>query len=503
MTTAGLDARIEAILNGPAGPRVGAFFDFDGTVVDGFSVTSFLMPMVRARIQRMDFDPAAVLRRALREGPQAMRLVASTGMHGEPDDAAVRSVYEVALGALAGRQEDEVVQLGEHVFATSLCGRLRSEAWALIEAHRMMEHTLVLVSSATRYQTGPMARELGIEHALCTELEISEGVLTGDLQGPLLRGEAKADAVTAFASAHEVDLTVSHAYADAFDDVPLLESIGKPCAVHPTPRLAQMALWRQWPVIGSTPQRSQGLRTLARSAAAYGGMVTGGSAGVGIGLLNTDRRQVGEQAMNMGADAFLSIAGIKLRVEGRENLWSSRPAVFMTNHQSALDLAIMIRLVQEHYSGMAKASLGKVPGLGHLLRCIDTTFVDRGAVDDADALCRSAVEQLNRGISIWITPEGTRSRTPMPGPFKKGAFHIARKAGVPVVPIVIRNAGQLMSKAAKTARSGEIDIAVLPPIEVCRWSDDELDARIGEVRGLFVDRLRNWDRSAMVPGELR
>jgi len=503
MTTAGLDAQIEAILNGPAGPRVGAFFDFDGTVVDGFSVTSFLMPMVRARLQQMDLDPAAVLRRVLREGPQAMRLLAGAGIHGEPDDAVVRSIYEAALSAVAGRQEDELVQLGEHVFVTSLCERLRVEAWALIEAHKTMGHTLVLVSSATRYQTGPMARELGIEHALCTELEVDQGVLTGALQGPLLRGEAKADAATAFASAHDVDLAVSHAYADAFDDLPLLESTGNPCAVHPTPRLAQMALWRQWPILGSTPQRGEGLRTLARSAAAFGGMVTGGSAGVGIGLLNTDRRQLGEQAMNLGADAFLGIAGIKLRVEGREHLWSSRPAVFITNHQSALDLAIMIKLVQQDYTGMAKASLGKVPGLGHVLRCIDTTFVDRGAVDDADALCRGAVEQLTSGISLWIAPEGTRSRTPMPGPFKKGAFHIARKAGVPVVPIVVRNAGQLMGRTAKTIRSGEIDIAVLPPIDVCRWAGDELDVRIAEVRGLYVDRLRNWDRATATPGERR
>jgi putative phosphoserine phosphatase/1-acylglycerol-3-phosphate O-acyltransferase len=492
--TGGLDAQIEAVLTGPAGPRVGAFFDFDGTVVDGFSVTSFLKPMVSERLRRKDFQPLAVLRGLVQEAPQALQMLADSGMRGEPDDHAVRSVYEFALRAVAGRQENELVQLGERVFSERLAGRLRVETWELVQAHRTMGHTVVLVSSATRYQTGPMAMEIGVEHALCTELEVSEGKLTGNLLGPLLRGEAKADAVSTFAAAHDVDLQASYAYADAFDDLPLLESTAMPCAVYPSPRLAQMASWREWPIVRPPSPPAQGLRTLARSVAAFGGMVTGGSAGVGIGLLNTDRRQAGEMALNLGADAYLSLAGIKLRVEGREHLWSSRPAVFIANHQSALDLAVMIKLVGQDYSGMAKASLGKVPGLAQLLRCVDTTFVERDAEHDVDALCRAAVEQLARGISVCIAPEGSRSRTPMPDPFKKGAFHIARKAGVPVVPIVIRNTGQLMGRTAKTVRSGEIDVAVLQPIDVCAWAGDELSDRIAEVRRLYVDRLTNWDR---------
>ena len=96
------------------------------------------------------------------------------------------------------------------------------------------------------------------------------------------------------------------------------------------------------------------------------------------------------------------------------------------------------------------------------------------------------------GYSRAISPEGTRSPTPRVGRFKKGAFHMAMQSGVPVVPIVIRNAGLHLWRGSVFMRKGTVDIHVLPPIPVDDWSAEDLDARVEDVHGRFVDTLADF-----------
>src|SRR4029079_1320626 len=103
-----------------------------------------------------------------------------------------------------------------------------------------------------------------------------------------------------------------------------------------------------------------------------------------------------------------------------------------------------------------------------------------------------AVQKLHDGISVVIAPEGTRSLTPTLGKFKTGAFHLAREAGVPVVPIVIRNAGELMWRDALTIKPGTVQVAVLPPIDVSAWPADQVRNKTREVQSMFEDTLAHW-----------
>jgi putative phosphoserine phosphatase/1-acylglycerol-3-phosphate O-acyltransferase len=105
----------------------------------------------------------------------------------------------------------------------------------------------------------------------------------------------------------------------------------------------------------------------------------------------------------------------------------------------------------------------------------------------ADALSR-----LEAGTSIVISPEGTRSLTPRVGRFKKGGFHLAMQAGVPIVPIVIRNAGELMWRNARTVRAGTVQVKVLDPIPTAGWTKADLDAAVERVQELYVETLENW-----------
>ena len=100
--------------------------------------------------------------------------------------------------------------------------------------------------------------------------------------------------------------------------------------------------------------------------------------------------------------------------------------------------------------------------------------------DDRDPL-PPAVERLRSGVSILIAPEGTRSPTPSPGPFKKGAFHLAMQAGVPVVPLVFRNTGELCGRNALVIHPGVVQVAVLEPIDVSAWDPAALDEHVEDV----------------------
>jgi putative phosphoserine phosphatase/1-acylglycerol-3-phosphate O-acyltransferase len=91
-----------------------------------------------------------------------------------------------------------------------------------------------------------------------------------------------------------------------------------------------------------------------------------------------------------------------------------------------------------------------------------------------------------------IAPEGTRLDTTSVGPFKKGPFRMAMAVGIPVVPIVIRNAEIIASRNSTTMNPGTVDVAVFPPISVSDWTVETLSDRIAEVRQLYLDTLADW-----------
>jgi putative phosphoserine phosphatase/1-acylglycerol-3-phosphate O-acyltransferase len=184
-----------------------------------------------------------------------------------------------------------------------------------------------------------------------------------------------------------------------------------------------------------------------------------------------------------------ALAGIELLVRGEEHLWSHRPAVFIFNHQSAIDMLLLCKLLRRDIVGVAKREARRNLLFGPLMAFADTVFIDRFDRQRAIAALAPAVETLRAGTSIVIAPEGTRSLTPRPGPFKKGAFHIAMAARAPVVPIVFRNALDALPKHALVIRPTTVEVVVHPPIPTDDWAAGDLDARIQAVRQLFVDTL--------------
>src|SRR5690606_15237244 len=136
--------------------------------------------------------------------------------------------------------------------------------------------------------------------------------------------------------------------------------------------------------------------------------------------------------------------------------------------------------------------------VGLPFRFAGVAFVDRKGGKDPRKALAPAVEKLREGVSIVIAPEGTRSLTPTLGAFKTGGFFLAREAGVPVVPIVIRNAGELMWRGSYTLKPGTIQVAVQPPIDVSDWSDSDMRERVAGVRQMYADTLARWPQGPAV-----
>ncbi|HUK72509.1 MAG TPA: HAD-IB family hydrolase [Streptosporangiaceae bacterium] len=460
---------------GPRGPHVGAFFDFDGTLIDGYSLSAF----ARHHLRSAQVAPADLGRMLL------------TGLRGVSSEEDFEHFTALSMRVWAGRSEDELAELGERLWVQSIAGAMYPEAWRLVEAHVRAEHTVVLASSATRFQVEPAARAMNVQHIIVSPVEIVNGICTGRPGGPLLWRAGKAAAVRAFAADHDVDLRESYAYSNGDEDVPFLRTAGRARALNPSRELAAAARHYGWPVARFRSRGRAGVRDIARTAASVAGMFGGFTTGAVLGALTGSRREAVDLGIILGGELGSALGGVRLDVHGAEHL-AIRPAVFLFNHQSQLDVIIVAKLLRGGFAGVAKKELANRPGFGLMFRLADVAFVDRSNSAQAHKALEPAAEKLGDGVSLVIAPEGTRSATPALGPFKKGAFHVAMQAGVPIVPIVIRNAGELMWRGSATIRAGTVQIAVLPPIPTLDWTVDELDRHVHEVREQYLATLADW-----------
>jgi putative phosphoserine phosphatase/1-acylglycerol-3-phosphate O-acyltransferase len=474
-----LSELIARIYDAREGADVLACFDYDGTLIGGYSATVFY----EDRMRRLDIGPLELARTLL---------LSARGIRTEAD---FENLLALSLAAWRGREETELEELGERLFKGAIAARLHGEVWELLEAHRQMGHTLVLASSATRFQVEPMARELGVDHVLCTSVEVRDGRLTGRAAGRPMWGRAKALALRALAAEHGIDLDGSFAYTNGEEDEPLLSAVGNPVSVEPSRALEQVADGRGWPVLRCAPRGDRpGLGQLARTAAFYGAFGAAGGLGAGIGLLRRSRQTAVDIGASVGPEVALAIAGVDVRVlHGEEHLWSSRPSVFVFNHQSNIDPIVVMKLLRHGFTGVGKAEAKRIPVFGLMFQLAGVAFVERGNTSQARRALEPAVAKIiDERLSLMIAPEGTRSRTPRLGPFKKGAFHIALQAGVPVVPVVLRGAGEVLRRGDQTIRPGTVEVVVLPPVETSSWRSQTVGEHAEEVRGMFERALAAW-----------
>jgi putative phosphoserine phosphatase/1-acylglycerol-3-phosphate O-acyltransferase len=120
-------------------------------------------------------------------------------------------------------------------------------------------------------------------------------------------------------------------------------------------------------------------------------------------------------------------------------------------------------------------------------------FVDRADHEQALRALQPAVDTLRSGLSLAIAPEGTRSAGREMGRLKKGAFHMALAGGVPIVPIIIENAGDVLPRHGWLMTAARVRVVVCAPLETLDWTLDEIDAQIARVEQLFRQTLARAD----------
>ena len=150
-----------------------------------------------------------------------------------------------AVKDLATLPEADLMALGERAFRRRVAAMIYTDARTLVAEHRRLRHRLVLVTSATRAQAAPVAASLSIADLRCTELQVSDGLLTGEFTP--CHGDAKRRAVLDWLAEQGIDPSRTYFYSDGDEDLPLLEAVGVPVAVNAKPRLAEVAAERHWP----------------------------------------------------------------------------------------------------------------------------------------------------------------------------------------------------------------------------------------------------------------
>src|SRR5438046_9592362 len=191
-----------------------------------------------------------------------------------------------------------------------------------------------------------------------------------------------------------------------------------------------------------------------------------------------------------GARTWLKLSGVKVKVTGAELLDPEQAYVFVANHYSYLDAAPLFAYAGRRMGMVAKKELLKAPILGYGMGFVNVIAIDRSNRERAVETLKIATERLRSGICFGVCPEGTRARPGEMLPFKKGAFHVAVQAGVPIVPIALKNSDLLMGRGTGEAWPGTIEMIMFPPIETSSVaSDEDLDRLVRRVQGVIMKEL--------------
>ena len=192
------------------------------------------------------------------------------------------------------------------------------------------------------------------------------------------------------------------------------------------------------------------------------------------------------------------LVGVKVRITIPEECKDLGPAVYVANHQTNWDIMVMTGAVQPGVVAVGKKSLVWLPLFGPLFYLSGNILIDRANRSRAIDTIRQVVDKIrSRGLSVWMFPEGTRSRGRGLLPFKTGAFHTAMQAEVPIVPIVASSYANQID--LNRWDNGEVLIEMLPPLDSTRWARDQVRECSEEVRVLMKAKLEELDARVKGP----
>lgn len=174
--------------------------------------------------------------------------------------------------------------------------------------------------------------------------------------------------------------------------------------------------------------------------------------------------------------------GVTVRVHGAEKMRAGGSYVFLSTHQSYMDIPVMLGYLPAQLRIAAKREVFRIPFLGWHMRRGGHISINRGSTTEAVASLRRAAREIQPGVSVFLFPEGTRTRDGSLQPFKKGGFKFALQTGLPVVPVTIVGTRQVLPRDSLVFRPGPVQMYLGAPIPTATLTDADLPALMQKVR---------------------
>ncbi len=194
-------------------------------------------------------------------------------------------------------------------------------------------------------------------------------------------------------------------------------------------------------------------------------------------------RQTCDRRLHEWSRNAVRLADIELVVNGREHVDRTASYLVMSNHQSAYDIFTLMAAFPGSLRMIAKKQMFALPIMGGGMRAADFIELDRSDRKRALASLERAKEIMASGINVWIAPEGTRSDDGALLPFKKGGFHMAVQACIPILPVTVDGTRDVLpAKGHRVHKGKTVVITFHPPISPERYGDELRDELVTNVR---------------------
>ncbi|MCU1503535.1 MAG: putative acyltransferase, partial [Ilumatobacteraceae bacterium] len=436
-------------------------FDLDRTLIAGPSATVFANSLRAAGINQ-------------RRVPGSEAVAASYQALGE-------TMLTAAAARLAARATSgwsvELVRAAAEAAADELMTIVQPYAPGVIAEHRQAGRVLVMATTSPAALVTPFAERLGMDAVVATRWSTRGGDYTGELDGDIVWGRGKLDAVRAWAADEQIDLASSWAYSDSYYDAPLLAAVGNPVAVNPDLRLSGLARLKGWPV--RHLDLPEGVPKLAG-------------------------RELQDWTRFLQRPELL--ANVRLDIAGVERIPRNGAVIAVFNHRSYFDATVVgavLGMTGRSFRFLGKKEVFDAPLIGMFSRMAGGIRVNRstGSNEPLD----QAVKVLQAGEAIALAPEGTIPRGPaffateLQG--RWGAARLAAATGAPVLPVGLWGTEKVWPRNARLPRLSltdrpEIRVRVGDPVPLKRRSFDADTKRIMQA---LVDLLPDEARVAHTP----
>lgn len=187
------------------------------------------------------------------------------------------------------------------------------------------------------------------------------------------------------------------------------------------------------------------------------------------------------------ASRLMRLAGVKTFVKGQENIPTDTPVLFVSNHQSFYDIPVLITALDKPHGFIAKTGTEKIPMIYTWMEFLNCVLIDRENPREAVKALNAAAEKIKSGYSMIIFPEGKRSMCDDVNEFKSGAFKIAQKTGVPIVPVKIDGAYKAMEANNLWMTPADVHVTILPPVYTNSLSREDRKALPEKIRQDIID----------------